>query len=72
MKALELQASLNPDGTLDVPESVVSDIPVGQALRVLVLMPESDTDQEWEQRVAQDFGLGYSDSDAIYDQLSTR
>src|SRR5438067_123499 len=34
--------------------------------------PESSEDQEWEQLAAAEFGQGYADSDAIYDQLSTR
>jgi hypothetical protein len=28
---------------------------------------ESDSDGEWEQRAAEEFGRGYADTDAIYD-----
>ncbi len=41
-------------------------------LRVLVLIPENDVDQEWEQLAAMEFGQGYADDDAIYHQLSSR
>jgi hypothetical protein len=70
MKAVEFQSRLNPDQTLTVPASLTAAIPIGQAVRVLVLIPESDTDSEWEQLTAEEFGRGYADTDAIYDQLS--
>ena len=70
MKAVEFQSQLNPDQTLTVPASVVGDIPIGQMVRVLVLLAENDTDPEWEQLTAEEFGQGYADTDAVYDQLS--
>ena len=72
MKALEFQATLNPDRTIAVPERIANSIPPGQTVRVLVLIGEDDADQEWEQLAAWEFGQGYADSDAIYDQLSSR
>jgi hypothetical protein len=71
MKAVEFQSQLNPDQTLTVPPSVMSAIPIGQTVRVLILFPESDTDREWEHLAAEEFGQGYADTDALYDQLST-
>ena len=70
MKAVEFQAQVNRDQTLMVPASVMGAIPVGLAVRVLILVPESDADQEWETLAAEAFGQGYADTDAIYDQLS--
>jgi hypothetical protein len=70
MKAVEFQAQLNPDGTLAIPESLLSTVPVGQTVRVIVLVPENELDQEWEQTAAEDFGKGYAETDAIYDQIS--
>jgi hypothetical protein len=72
MKAIEFHSELNPNQTLSVPVSVAARIPPGQTVRVLILIPESSEDQEWEQLTATEFGQGYADSDAIYDQLSTR
>ncbi len=72
MKAVEFPATLNADGTLRVPERVAANIPSGEPVRVLVLIPENDADQEWEHLAAIDFGQGYADSDAVYDQLSGR
>jgi N12 class adenine-specific DNA methylase len=71
MKAVEFHAQVNPDQTLTVPASVMGVIPVGRAVRVLILVPENEADQEWEYLAAEAFGQGYADADAIYDQLST-
>jgi len=70
MKAVEFQSELRPDQTLSIPAAAIEQIPRGQALRVLVLVPEDAGDQAWEQLAAAEFGMGYADSDAIYDQLS--
>ncbi len=72
MKAIAFQSELRPDGTLSVPDNVLNNIPPGQAVQVVVLVPESAEDQAWEQLAAAEFGMGYADSDAIYDQLSNR
>jgi hypothetical protein len=71
MKAVEFQSRINPDQTLTVPASLIGAIPAGRAVRVLILVPESETDQEWENTAAEAFGQGYDDADAIYDKLST-
>jgi hypothetical protein len=72
MKVVEFQSQLSPDLTLTVPGSAADRIPVGQKVRVLVFIAENDVDQEWEQLTAVEFGQGYADGDAIYDQLSSR
>jgi hypothetical protein len=70
MKAVEFQSELRPDHTLGVPADVVERIPRGRPVRVLV--PEDAEDQAWEELAAAEFGMGYADSDAIYDHLSNR
>ncbi len=72
MKAMEFQTTLGADRTLSVPASIAKEIPQGQTVRVLILLAEEGIDQEWESLTAQEFGQGYADSDAIYDQLSGR
>jgi hypothetical protein len=72
MRALEFHSALNPDRTLSVPANIASIIPSGQTVRVLILIAEGGPDREWEQLTATEFGQGYADSDAIYDQLSGR
>jgi hypothetical protein len=71
MKAIEFQAQLDADRTLVVPRSVSDAIPVGRTLRVLILIPESDVDQEWERLASEEFGQGYAETDAIYDHPSS-
>jgi hypothetical protein len=70
MKAIEFQSQLNADHSLPVPPSVAAGIPTLRPLRVLVLIPEGEEEQEWEHLAAIEFGQGYADSDAIYDKLS--
>ena len=70
MKAIEFQSQLNSDKSLSVPSAIAQEIPEGQKVRVLVLLAESSEEEEWEQQAALEFGQGYADGDAIYDQLS--
>jgi hypothetical protein len=71
MKAVEFHSQRNRDQTLTIPTSALDAIPIGQTVRVLILLPESDEDREWERSAAEEFGRGYADTDAIYDQRST-
>jgi hypothetical protein len=68
MKAVEFQSRVNPDQTLTKATSMIDAVPIGQAVRVLILIPENGDDQEWEQLAAEEFGRGYADSDALYVQ----
>jgi hypothetical protein len=70
MKAIEFESQMNSDHSLSVPAIVAEGIPTERPIRVLLLIPETDDDQQWESRAAVDFGQGYADSDAIYDSLS--
>ena len=72
MKAVEFHSQLGSDHTLAVPASVADRIPKGRQIRVLVLIAEDEVDREWEQLAATEFGQGYAEGDAIYDQLSSR
>ena len=72
MKAVEFQSELTSGNTLIVPASIVERIPPGQSLRVLILVPEDAEEQAWEQLATTEFGLGYSEGDAIYDHLANR
>jgi hypothetical protein len=72
MKAVEFQSRINPDQTLTVPASLIGEIPAGRAVRVLILVPENEIDQEWETSAAEAFGQGQDDADAIYDTDYTK
>lgn len=72
MKALAFEAQVNPDHTLPIPSTVAAEIPAGQMVRVLVLLPDSSEDADWERLTTEQFLKGCADSDAIYDELSGR
>jgi len=70
MKVVEFQTQLNPDHTLTVPPGVAQQIQGEEAFRVVLFLPEATEDQSWAGLTAEQFLNGYSDGDAIYDQLS--
>lgn len=72
MKAVEFQSELSANRTLAVPADLLEEIPSGQPLRVLILLPQSEEVRAWEQLAASEFGLGYADGDAIYDNVLNR
>lgn len=53
-----------------MPSELAAQIPPGQLVRVLLLIPESAEERDWEQFTAEEFLKGYAESDAIYDPLS--
>ena len=70
MRTIEFQTQLRPDKTLAVPDDVAVNIPVGQNIRVVVLL-EGPTDVDWEGLATAEFGPGYADADSVYDDLPT-
>jgi hypothetical protein len=72
MKAVEFPSAMTADQRLTVPAEAAQRIPQGQPVRVLVLIGEGESDREWEELAAMEFGQGYADSDAIYDQFAGR
>lgn len=71
MKVLEFQTQLNPERTLTVPPGVAQQIQGDESLHVVLFVPDAAEDQSWAGLTAEQFLNGYSDGDAIYDQLST-
>jgi len=71
MKTLEFQARLNRNRTLTVPPEVARQVPQEQYIRVILLVPESDVedDKDWARMTAEQFLKGYAAGDAIYDKL---
>ena len=69
MKTLEFQATLGADRSLKVPIEIASQIPGQGCVRVIVIVPDDDEDQEWSQLTVQQFLDGYAPGDSIYDEL---
>jgi hypothetical protein len=69
MTALEFQASLNLDGTVQVPQDMAAQLKDVPFFRVLVLVPQGEEDQAWARLTESEFFRGYADSDSIYDDV---
>ena len=69
MKALEFEASVNPDRTLSIPPAVAAQLPPGQPVRVVLLVADSEEERDWSELTAAQFLKGYGEGDAIYDEL---
>ena len=72
MKVLEFQTQLNADHTLTVPPSIAQQIQGEEPVRVVLLVPDAVEDLSWAALTTEQFLRGYSDGDAIYDQLPAR
>lgn len=70
MTTLQFTGTVQDDNTLAVPADVVERLPAGQAVRVILVIDDENDDRAWSDVALRSFGMGYADSDAIYDQLS--
>jgi hypothetical protein len=69
MKQFEFETQLSENATIQVPVECATQIPSGEAVRVILLLPDDDEDRTWGKLAAGQFVQGYADSDAIYDEL---
>jgi len=72
MKAYEVAAQVTPEGEFVLPATFVAQLPRQQIIRVIVLVPEpTDLEEQaaWSSLTAEQFLAGYSEADAIYDQM---
>ena len=70
MNAYEFQVAVTPDRKLNIPDALFEKLKHTQTIRVIILINESaDEEQAWARLTAEQFLAGYSDADAIYDQL---
>lgn len=67
MKAIEYYADVLSDGHLSVPEYLKRYLKNDSAVRVMLLLPDDETD--WNEMGAVQLLKGYSEKDAIYDNL---
>ena len=69
MKALEFLGQIDANNAIEVPPEVAAQMQQGQAIRVIVLMPDSTDDMDWSRLTMDQFLSGYSEGDAIYDNV---
>lgn len=68
MKTLAFETEVSEGHTLKIPPDLTQQVGVHQPVRVILLVGNGD-DQAWKLLTADQFLKGYSDSDAIYDNL---
>jgi hypothetical protein len=69
MKAIEFQTRLNRDQTVTLPPEVAAQVPAGAPVRVLLLYDQSAEEADWRRLTMEQFLKGYSEDDAVYDEL---
>jgi hypothetical protein len=69
VKALEFESKLGEDASLRVPYDLALQIPKGEPVRVIVLIPESTEDEAWQRLTHDQLLQGYSEGDSIYDAV---
>jgi hypothetical protein len=69
MTTLEFWTRVNPDDTLTVPPDVAAQVRRERPVRVILLVPESEEDEQWARSTADQFLKGYAEGDSIYDEL---
>lgn len=67
MKAYEYYAKILPDGHLSIPENLKDMLKEDSKIRVMLLV--DDEEQLWNSLSMSQFFKGYSEKDAIYDNL---
>ncbi len=67
MKAYEYYAEVLPDGHLSLPEELREKIKRDAKVRVMVLLEDEET--AWNNLTMTQFLKGYSEKDALYDNL---
>jgi hypothetical protein len=69
MKAYEFPTKVTPEGKLEIPEDISSQLPPNQAMRAIILVAEDAEDEAaWARLTCEQFLAGYDESDSIYDR----
>jgi len=72
MKAYEFPTKITPDGRLELPDTLLKQLPGDRPVRIIILVSESTDGEEqaaWSHLTAQQFFAGYSETDAVYDRI---
>ena len=69
MKAIEFQTRLHSSDAIEIPASYQNQLKSDQEVRVIVLIDDTGEDESWKKVITKQFFSGYSDEDAIYDDL---
>ena len=72
MKQFEFEAQVKPDESVQLPAEVAAAVLLNQSIRVVVIIPDEQRRDPWEDLTAQSFVKDYSAGDSIYDEFPTR
>ncbi len=67
MKAYECYASIMENGQLSIPSRIINKLKAPSKIRLMIFVEEEDI--EWDDFTMTEFFNGYSEEDAIYDNL---
>jgi hypothetical protein len=69
MTTAEFEAIVAEGGQIALPPELVSRIPAGEQLRVLVMWDVADAEAAWRAQGQASFRAAYSSEDSVYEQL---
>ena len=69
MKAVEFESTITPGGQITLPPEVISEIPPGEQLRIVVMWETADSDLAWRRAGRERFEAAYAPEDSVYEQL---
>jgi hypothetical protein len=72
IKAIEFIGKVSNEGEIELPDTIVKQLPPDQNFRVIILINEAKENEEhaaWSNLTKDQFLSGYSDKDAIYDKI---
>ena len=72
MKAYEIPVKVTKEGRIELPDALLELLPHEQVVRVIFLVPEPTDSEEhaaWSRLTAEQFLVGYSQADSIYDTI---
>jgi hypothetical protein len=70
MKEIEFEGSVTPNGQIEIPAEIASQVPSGEPLHVVLQWnTAADEDRCWRTQGRQRFESAYAPEDAVYEQL---
>ena len=71
MNAYEIPISINNEGLVLIPKDILKKLPKEKILKAIIMIPENNIfeSDEWKKMTANEFLMGYSEEDCIYDRI---
>jgi hypothetical protein len=69
MKTADFRGALTPNGQIDVPPEIASQVPPGEQIQIVLQWGSSEDDKAWRATGRRQFEAAYSADDAVYELL---